>query len=110
MKKKEFTEKIIRALKDKKGEDTVAYDVKKLTTFTDIIIITTARSSAQINAILKELKKKVPERPPTHIEGDSSSGWVLADYGETVLNIFLPEMREFYGLERLWGDGKKINV
>lgn len=106
---KELTQDVAGIVSSKKGDNTVIYDVSKLTSFTDFIVITTVYSKAQMAAILKELREKINERAD-HIEGESSGGWVLIDYGGVIINLFLPDVREFYGLERLWGDAKECKM
>ncbi len=99
---------ITHIVDSKKGEDVVVYDVRDMTSFTDYIMIVSVNSSAQMNAVLKELNKNI-EIKPNHIEGDASGGWILMDYEGVVVNIFVPEIRNFYCLERLWGEAKIVN-
>ncbi len=115
-KKKEPTDyrklagKIAEIVSEKKAEDIIALDISSLASFTEIIMISSANSSAQINAIMRALKKNLSGIKPDHIEGEPSDGWVLVDFDGLILNIFIPSKREFYSLERLWGDGEKVNV
>ncbi len=107
---KKLAVKIAEVIGEKKAEDTIALDISSIASFTEIIMISSANSSAQINAIMRELKKNLTGIKPDHIEGEASDGWVLVDYDGLILNIFIPVKRDFYSLERLWGDGKKVNV
>lgn len=106
---KTLTKKIIEVISSKKGEDIVTYDVKKMTSFTDYLIIATVTSKVQMEAVIKELVHELKIKP-NHIEGKGLSGWMLIDYGGVVVNMFLPEVREFYRLERLWGDGQILTI
>lgn len=93
----------------KKAENLILYDMRKLTSFTDYMIIATVNSSSQKEAVIKELKEKLSIRP-LHVEGASKGGWSLIDYGGLVINLFYPEERAFYSLERIWGDAEKVSV
>ena len=95
-----------RVISSKKAEETVIYDVRKLTSFTDYIIISTVNSTAQLEAVSRELKEKL-DLKPDHTE-NGEGGWMLIDYGGFVVNLFFPESREFYGLERIWGEAAKV--
>ena len=102
--------RISKLAEDKKAENIQAFDISSISSFTEVIMIVTARTPVHIKALMRELKKKMKEARPDHVEGDPSGGWVLMDYDGLVLNIFTPGVRDFYSLERLWGDGEKINV
>ncbi len=104
---KKLVKKAAEAIGEKRGENTVVYDVRELTSFTDFILMTTVKSSVQIEAVIKDLKKNIKRRPD-HVEGKKTSGWVLVDYGGVIINVFLPDCRDFYNLERIWGEAKKI--
>ncbi len=106
---KELTSKVACIISEKKGDNIIVYDVRKLTSFTDFLMITTLKSEVQMRSILKDLRRNIKEIA-NHIEGEASSGWILIDYGGLIVNLFLPEVREFYGLERLWGEAKKFKI
>ncbi len=92
----------------KKAYDVKVLDLRKLTTITDFFVICTADSDTQVKAIadaVMEGSKKLGERP-WHKEGIQSLRWVLLDYVEVVVHIFLRDTRRFYGLENLWGDAE----
>ena len=103
---RELAAQAARIISSKKAEDTVIYDVKDMTTFTDYMIIATVNSSAQLNAVSKELKEKLNIKP--HHSESGTGGWSLIDYGGLVVNLFFPDKREFYGLERIWGEAGKV--
>ncbi len=106
---RQLTENIITVLEDKNGYDIIAYDVKQLTTFTNYILIVSFNSQAQLDSVAREIKGGIKSNS-YHIEGDGESGWILIDFGEVIVNIFLEDVRRFYGLERLWGKAEKIEV
>ena len=90
----------------KKAEDIVVMDLREVTNFTDFFVLCTARSDTQIRAVadavqdgLAELKHKV-----WHAEGYEVRSWILLDYVQIVVHVFLPETRNYYALEKLWGD------
>ncbi len=90
----------------KKAAEIKILDLRNLTTITDFFVICTAHSDTQVKAIADaviEGAKTIGERP-WHKEGLSQKSWVLLDYVDVVVHIFLKDTREFYGLEKLWGD------
>ncbi len=95
---------------DKKAEDVVVLDVKKQSSFAHYFIITHGNTDRHVNAIaeniMSEMKKK--GEPVWQCEGLREAKWVLLDFGSVVVHVFIKELREFYALERLWGDAKKI--
>jgi len=99
---------IIRAIQDKKGEDIVSLDLRKIPeAVADFFIICQANSQPQIRAIadhVEEQVKKVCGEMPYHHEGKQTLQWVLIDYVNIVVHIMLPESRKFYKLEEMWSD------
>ncbi|MBN2543933.1 ribosome silencing factor [bacterium] len=91
---------------DKKGEDIIILDVRKITDIADYFIICTALTQNHVNAILLELEKKLKKTglKPWHVEGKENKKWILLDFVDVVIHIFLKETREYYALEKLWGD------
>jgi ribosome-associated protein len=86
--------------------DVKILDLRNLTTITDFFVICTAHSDTQVKAVadaIMEGAKKAGERP-WHKEGLMQKSWVLLDYVDVVVHIFLKDTREFYSLEKLWGD------
>ena len=103
----EKLKKIREILEEKKAGDIVILDVRKLTWITDYLVIATGETSIQTRAIAEAVIEKF-NNPPFSIEGFETS-WILLDYGEFILHIFLPEVRQFYNLEKLWMDAERIN-
>lgn len=109
---KELMEAIVRTADSKKARDIVVMKVDDKTTLTDYFVIMTGTSSTHIRALGDEIEDKVKETlsvVPHHREGVTSN-WVLVDYTGVVVNIFQQEAREMYALERLWGDGTRIDI
>ncbi len=107
---KEFTAldraKIIAHLAaENKGENIVLMNMGKISTMCEWFVLVSAASSRRINAISKDIQRKLSKEhriSPIHVEGKQNQYWVLLDYGDIVVHIFYEQIREFYGLERLW--------
>ena len=101
-----------RALEAKQGEDMVLLDVSGIANFTDYLVIATGKSTRQAQAladsVLQELK--ITGRVAGHIEGYARGEWILLDYGNFVVHTFIPGHRDFYNLEKLWIDGKRLPI
>jgi ribosome-associated protein len=100
---------IINAIHDKKGENVVSLDLRKIPeAVSDFFIVCEAPSTVQVRAIADwveaEVKAECDERPYKH-EGQSAGQWVLIDYVNVVVHVFLAETRKFYKLEEMWSDG-----
>jgi ribosome-associated protein len=96
----------------KKADDVKILDLRKLTGITDFFVICTAYSDTQVKAIADAVidgAKKMGENV-WHKEGMSLKSWVLLDYVDVVVHIFLKDVRKFYGLEKLWGDADMMEV
>lgn len=112
MKSKEFTNVITEMIFSKKGYDVKIIDLKKLATFADYFVICSADSDTQVKAIADEIDKKLRDEGIKcwHKEGFMALQWVLLDYVDVVVHIFKKDAREFYNLEKLWGDASIIEV
>jgi len=98
--------KIVSLLQEKKGADLLLLDLRKTSPIADFFVICTAHSPLHAQALADEvcLKMKQANNAAGHVEGFAAGEWVLVDFWDVVVHIFVPEIREFYGLERLWGD------
>ena len=97
----------------KKGEAIVALDMRELVSYTDFLVICTARNERQAAAITDEVHfrlKKDQGLLPGRVEGDGSAGWVVLDYLDCVLHVFTPEARERYQLEELWHEAPRVEL
>lgn len=100
-----------KAASSKKGEGTVVLEVGEILAITDAFVITSGDNVRQVRAIADEVERKVDEAggpKPLRIEGLADARWVLMDYGDFVVHIFLGEVRDFYQLERLWSDAPRF--
>lgn len=93
---------------EKKAADIKIFEVSQLTSIADFFVICTGSVDTHVRAILEHIVDKLHEDDirPWHVEGRERYQWILLDYVDVVVHIFQPETREFYGLERLWGDAK----
>jgi ribosome-associated protein len=97
----------------KKADDLVVIDVRELVGYTDFLVIATARNERQAKAIRDEVYqrlKKDDRRLPARVEGEVEGRWVLMDYLDSVLHVFVPEMRDKYRLEVLWGEAPRLEL
>lgn len=99
---------------NKQGEDIVILDLQKLTTIADYFVIVTGHVDVHVKAVAdnisRELLKSDEPVKPLHVEGYSHLNWILMDFGDVVVHIFLPETRKYYQLEQLWGDAPSERV
>lgn len=101
-----------KAASDKKGEDTVVIEVGAVLAITDAFVITSASNTRQAKTIAEEVENKIDEvggPKPLRIEGLDDARWILMDYGDFVVHVFLDEVRRYYDLERLWSDAPRID-
>jgi ribosome-associated protein len=99
------------AAADKKARDVVILDIEGLSVIADFFVICSGNSSTQVQAIAKEVRERMEKRniPCKGTEGLDEAKWVLLDFGDIVVHIFRQEEREFYNLERLWGDAQLVS-
>lgn len=102
----------IEAAQDKKASDLVVLDLADICSFTDRFLICTGGSARQTQAIADSVAGKLAEEglKPSHIEGRTRGSWILMDYVDFVVHIFTPDTREFYDLERLWRQGRRMAI
>jgi len=100
---------IARTSSEKKGEDIVLMDVRKVSGVCDWFVLVSASSSRRLKGISEAIQKDLSEKKvfPLHVEGRHNPYWTLLDYGDVVVHIFYKDIRGFYGLERLWADAPK---
>ena len=108
MNSKQFAKKITGIIFNKKGNDVVIMNLKNLATFADYFVICSADSDTQVKAIADDIDKSLKDEGIKcwHKEGYLALSWVLLDYVDVVVHIFKKEAREFYNLEKLWGDAE----
>jgi ribosome-associated protein len=100
-----------QAAASKKGDDIVILDVGAVLVITDSFVITSAPNDRLVRTIAEEVERRIKEvggPAPLRIEGQREAEWVLLDYGDFVVHVFLEETRRFYDLERLWADAPRV--
>lgn len=103
----------IQCADDKKAMNMIALDLREIASFTEFFVIASGANQRQVQAIADEINeqlKKQLRRRPVRIEGYSSAEWVLLDYGDFIIHLFDKDAREFYDLERLWRDAKRVEM
>lgn len=107
----ELAHAIFDVLDAKKAKDIRVLHVRQQTVLTDYFVICTGQSNTQIKALGGEVEYKLGLRgvDPQHFEGRDNNNWVVVDYGTVILHIFSRESREFYKLEKLYGDAEEIH-
>lgn len=101
------------AADDKKATDITVIDLIGTTDVCDYFVICTGANNRQVDAIVDAVREKVQQNcdvRPLSCEGREGLSWVLVDYGSVVVHVFDPERRDFYRLERLWGDAPRIKL
>lgn len=113
---KKILKKIKEILIEKKCENTVFLDLEKVNSYLSIFVITTVGSAVQAKAVSRELERSLKEfklrksNQTRSAETSTDNGWILLDLGEIIIHIMTPDKREFYSLDKLWGDAKAIKV
>ena len=104
--------KVVRAALDKKAIDVVVLDLRHTPAFTDFFVLCSGQNQRQVKAIVDAVEEslRAAKVRPAHIEGYDRAEWVLMDYFNFIVHVFSPQTREFYSLERLWGDAERIDV
>ena len=111
-KTKEVAVLAVEALEDKKGEDISIIDISEVSVIADYFIIAGGNNKSQIQALSDAVDEKLGRAglPLKQIEGYNNANWILLDFGDIIVHIFDKENRLFYDLERIWRDGKRIEV
>ncbi|MCE9625441.1 MAG: ribosome silencing factor [Deltaproteobacteria bacterium] len=98
---------------DTKAQDLKILDLRELVSYTDYFILCTGTSDRQVKAIADRVHMKLKKkdgRLPISYEGLQSGQWVLLDYGDVVLHVFLEGQRQYYGLDQMWSDAAEISI
>lgn len=101
-----------RAALDRKALDLVVLDVQSLSNVTDYFLVCSGRSTTHLASITEAIRAELKQDGvrPLHAEGATESGWVLLDYGDVLMHVFLEDTRAYYALDRFWGDAPSIPV
>ena len=96
----------LQALEDLKAENIVQIDVRPQASFTDYMIFASGNSTRHVGAIADSVIEaaRAAGKPPLGVEGEDIGEWVLIDLGDAVVHVMLPEVRNYYELEKLWGE------
>lgn len=100
------------AAADKNGMETIVLEVGEIISITEEFVLTSGHNVRQVRSIAEEVERQVKEhsgRRPRLVEGLGDATWVLLDYGDFVVHVFLDETRRHYGLERLWADAPRVD-
>lgn len=102
----------IAAAQDRKATNLTVLDLRKTAGFTDYFLICTGANPRQVHAIADAIEEalKAKKVRPTHVEGYQRAEWILLDYFDFVVHVFSTSARQFYGLERLWGEATQIEI
>lgn len=103
----DLADKIAKIALDKKAENVISINVKKLTSFTDQFVICSADTDIQVKAIADTIRKSTDHKP-IRIEGYEQLNWVLLDYIDVIVHVFKTTERNYYNIEKLWADAPKI--
>ncbi len=101
-----IVQRIAQSMFEKKAEEVRLIDLRGLTSVTDCFVVCTGTSDIHVKAIADNIRSRLEEsgQRPHHVEGYAGLSWILLDYIDVVVHVFQPRARDFYDLERLWGD------
>lgn len=109
---KEMVKTAVAALQDKKGEDIRVIDISGVTVIADYFIIASGSNPNQVQALVDNVEEQMYKAgyEDPRVEGYNTASWVLLDYNDVIVHVFSQDDRLFYDLERIWRDGKEIDV
>ena len=101
-----------KAIDDKKGQDIKVIDIHNVSVIADYFVIASGTNSKQVQAIVDNVEEQLGRAgfEAKQIEGNRNSSWILMDYGDVIVHVFDEENRLFYDLERIWRDGKVLEM
>ena len=104
--------KVAKLLDDRKAIDVTVIDISPKAYFADYFVMASAGSDRQMGALVDNVEDMLEPAGifPKSVEGKKSSGWILMDYGDVVINVMTAEMREKYNIERIWGDCENLEI
>lgn len=109
---KEILKKAVAILSGRKAEDLQAIDITGVSIIADYFLIASGTSNTQVRTLAEELEFKLSQEGinPLRVEGAQTATWIILDYGFVVIHVFHRETRQFYNLERLWADGRTVDL
>ena len=108
METRALAKKIMEILEEKKAADILALDISEISTLADYFILASAENVRQLDALEDAVEEGIGLE--LNKEGEGDSGWILMDYKDIVVHLFTKEQREFYDLEKIWSDAKKLEI
>jgi len=102
----------LNAVAEKKALDVVVLDLREIASFTDFFVLTTGANERQVQAISDEVYETLKKSGSTaaRVEGYKTAEWILLDYGDFIVHVFEQKARQFYDLERLWRESKRVQL
>ncbi|MBR5419774.1 MAG: ribosome silencing factor [Lachnospiraceae bacterium] len=112
MEAREVAKNVIEAMEEKKAVDIRVLDIAGISSIGDYFIIAGGNNVNQVHAIVDEIDERLGRKgvQPKHVEGYQNANWVLMDYGDVIVHVFDSENRLYYDLERIWKDGKSMDL
>ncbi len=108
-----IVEKVIGHIQNKKGEDIVVLDLRKVTSIADYFVIATGNSNVHVKAIADEVRERLKRDDrvlPWHVEGEEGQKWILVDFVDVVVHVFDRETRKYYDIEKLYEDAESRKI
>ena len=108
----DWIRQIAQTIYEKKGKNIIAIDVRGISSITEYVLIADGNVDRHVIALAKEVEDAMRDlgQKVAHVEGLQNGDWVVLDYFQIVIHLFIPEMRQKYQLERLWPDGKVLDL
>ncbi len=108
----ELSKKIVKILDQKKADDVRLLKIRDLTILADYFVIAGATSTTQVKALVDEVDYQLSQMglEPSFVEGYHSNNWIVLDYHDVIVHVFLKDAREYYDLERMWADAETIDL
>lgn len=108
----ECIKEIVQALYDKKGSNILVLDVRNICSMADFFIVAEGTVAQHVKALASYLIETTKPLcgAPKHVNGQQYADWMVLDYGDLVIHLFIPELRQYYALEQLWREGKIVDV
>ena len=112
MKNREIALQAAAVLNNKKALDVVVIDIAEKSSFTDYLVVASGGSERQVGTLATEVVDQLAKEGifARNVEGKRSSGWILLDYGDIIINVFSVEQRRRYNIEKVWGDGNFLEI
>ena len=107
-----FLQEICQNIFDKKGFNIVTLDVKGVSSMTDYFVVAEGTVERHVKALANIVMELFREknRKPVHTEGEKEGDWIVLDYGDVIIHLFIPDLREKYALEQVWKEGKVVEL